>query len=403
MKHQSSVYNKWLSTWKLLWIIVASAAGFSIETTARKRLGKKSFLLKEEKGALKKVPTADELQHFLRSNSMRKPGSSHHRKAWIQWRGMAIDSIRYNLSRNLPTPSDKANFENLFFRLRVAADVGEMPSFTDAGARSGYALEFFCRGRNLANIFLDPLFYDDYPQQWENTLLKSPMLGAVTSQPYNIISLGGGPAFDHVGAALAATYSANGEEIIGDLKTTVFDYEEGWGDLVEAMNTSTKKMLQQANINCYWGGKCDITKSLSHPINQACRKEVENTNLFTCQYCVAENSNLLHESKFIFFRELFESVSEGTIFIFTETTPRVWPEFYKLIQNNLPGEMRITFRTNGKQMLIQKVISQGEENCDNILTEHDAKELEKFEKILLYHERKINSGWKRQQQKIRGS
>ena len=78
-------------------------------------------------------------------------------------------------------------------------------------------------------------------------------------------------------------------------------------------------------------------------------------------------------------------------------------EFYKLIQNNLPGEMRITFRTNGKQMLIQKVISKGEENGDNIVSEHGAKELEKFEKISLYHERKINSGWKRQQQKVRGS
>ena len=403
MKHQSSIFNKWLSTWKLVWIIVASVRGFSVETSARKRLGKKSFLLKEEKGYLKKVATADELKQFLHSNSMRKPGSTYYRKAWIQWRGMAIDSIRYNLSRNLPTPSDKANFENLFFRLGVAADVGEMPSFTDAGARSGYALEFFCRGRNLANIFLDPLFYNDYPQQWENALLNSPMLGGVTPQSYNIISLGGGPAFDHVGAALAATYSASGEELMGDLKTTVFDYEEGWSDLVEAMNNSTKKMLQQTNINCYWGGKCDITKSLSHPINQACQKEVEHTNLFTCQYCVAENSNLLHDSEFIFFRDLFESVSEGTIFIFTETTPRVWPEFYKLIQNDLSCGMQIHFRLNGKQMLIQKNTSQGEKKCENILTERDGKELKKFEKISMYHERKINSGWERQQQKNRGS
>lgn len=65
--------------------------------------------------------------------------------------------------------------------------------------------------------------------------------------------------------------------------------------------------------------------------------------------------------------------------------------------------MQISFRLNGKQMLIQKNTSQGEKNCENILTERDAKELKKFEKISMYHERKINSGWERQQQKYRGS
>ena len=30
-----------------------------------------------------------------------------------------------------------------------------MPSFEDAGSRSGYALDFFCRSRMLADILFD--------------------------------------------------------------------------------------------------------------------------------------------------------------------------------------------------------------------------------------------------------
>ena len=87
------------------------------KTIARKRLGKKSFIQRQERGKLRHIPSSEELQELAVNSSLRHPGSINHRKAWKRWSAMAIDAIRYDLSANLPCPVDKAKFENLFFRL----------------------------------------------------------------------------------------------------------------------------------------------------------------------------------------------------------------------------------------------------------------------------------------------
>merc|ERR1712194_26246 len=102
-------------------------------------------------------------------------------------------------------------------------------------------------------------------------------------------------------------------------------YEEGWSGLVQAMNTSTRNILQQPQLSCAWGGTCDITKPLHDPVNQqlCLLEQINKTQLWICQYCIAENANLLRESNFIFFKELFQMMPQGCIFIFTETSPHV--------------------------------------------------------------------------------
>ena len=296
----------------------------SVESTARKRLGKKSFIQKRERGKLQHIPSSEELQELATKVSRRKPGSSSHRKSWKHWSALAIESIRYDLSLNLPYSVDKAKFENLFFRLGVAADKGIMPSFEDRGARAGYALEFFCRARNLADLLMDsfnPRY--TFPDDWRNAMLQSPMLGGgdddeVEGDPYTMISLGGGPGFDAVGLCLAASFNSFGKESKA-IKAIVMDYEEGWGDLVEAMDDSMRNVLKQPKISCEWGGKCDITKGFRDPSNAVCLQEIENSHLIVCQYCVAENANILKDSRYVFFRDMFEKAHPGASFIFTET------------------------------------------------------------------------------------
>ena len=59
----------------------------------------------------------------------------------------------------------------------VASDVGLMPSFEDPGAWSGYALEFFCRARNLADLYVDaskPNY--KFLEGWVEGLMESIML-----------------------------------------------------------------------------------------------------------------------------------------------------------------------------------------------------------------------------------
>lgn len=118
----------------------------SVETTARKSLGKKSFIHKQARGQLPttSIVTPDEIQDLTIKCALKRPGSKQYRKAWKRWVSVSTRAIQYELSskNNLPTPVDRARFENLFFRLGVAADQGVPPSFADAGARSAYALDY---------------------------------------------------------------------------------------------------------------------------------------------------------------------------------------------------------------------------------------------------------------------
>ena len=399
-----------------------------VETTARKRIGKKSFINKERNDKLPPILSPNELHTLGISLSKRIIGSHSFHKGWLNWRTCAIDAIRHDLSNNLPHPTNRTKFENLFFRLGVASDVGQMPSFEDAGARSAYAIEFFCRARNLADLYIDgynPNYI--FPEFWLDSLMSTPMLvggGSSTAyadseEPYSIVSLGGGPGFDYVSAALATSFcsyytsssssstnkSSSQEQQTAMIKATILDYEEGWGDLVQTMANSTQYILQNSNLQCNWGGSCDITQSIFHPNNVACLELVNSTQLFTCQYCVAENANSLQESNYIFFHDLFKYAQDGTLFVLSEVHPRLWPDFYHLIKDHCTY-MSIGFNKNGRQMLLQKRVS----SCvtdDNdyeeqvMISDKDLRLVKKFEELATYHKRKINSGWVRQVPKRR--
>lgn len=372
----------------------------AVESTARRRLGKKSFIRKQEENTLKKIATPDELNALASTFVNRTPGSNSFWKGWLTWRIQAIESIRYDLSQSLPHPTDKIKFENLFFRLGVAADMGEMPSFSDAGARSGYALEFFARARNLGDLYIDALTLNSnfaFPCFWLESMLETPMVGADGQEPYHMVSLGGGPGFDFVGAALASSFSAKTSEKVQSrtIEATILDYEEGWGDLVEAMGRSTSRILQEP-FSCKWGGKCDITKPLNDPSNSACFEAMDATQLWTCQYCVAENAKLLRESKHIFFRDLFENARDGAMFIFSETNPRAWPDFFKMMEAHCPY-MQIGFNKNGHQMMLRKGSNRNQ--MKPLISQSDRRLLCRFEDIHRLHERKMTAGWERQEQK----
>ena len=389
----------------------------SVESTARKRLGKKSYIQKLTNTTKKELPTIytpNELHNLASSLSKRKPGSRSYNKGWLTWRTHAIDAIRHDLATIISdesttlVPANKTKFENLFFRLGVAADVGLMPSFDDAGARSGYALEFFCRGRNLADLFIDSFnTHYNFPQFCLDELLTSPILGGSYTvntdgevEPYSIVSLGGGPAYDYVGAALAtsfSSYASSSEQQGTAIKATILDYEEGWGDLVEAMSNSTQYILQNTNLQCNWGGKCDITQSIFHENNVACLEVVNTTQLFVCQYCVAENAKLLQESNYIFFHDLFQYAKDGSLVMLSEVHPRLWPDIYHLVKDHCPY-MQIGFNKNGRQMLLRKngIDDETKQPEGVAISDKDMMLVKKFEELATYHDRKIRSGWTRQ-------
>jgi hypothetical protein len=361
----------------------------------------------EQHNPLNSIYSPKELDDLAQKNTPRTPGSLKYKQTWRHWSTLALDSIRYHLAQNLPHPVDEDAFKSLSFNLGVGADRGEMPSFGDAGSRSGYALTFFCRARLLADLLVDSMDNPNIPDSWKDIMLEQRLLQGIAGEKTNcnITSLGGGPGFDFVAAALVATHNSAGSGAVS-AQVAVFDYEEGWNDLVTSMNSATQTALQQPSVSCRWGGRCDITKPLSHPDNQDCLDAVPTTNLFTSQYCVSENAKQLRETNYVFFRDLFHAAPEGSLFLFTETTSRLWADFYDLVDQDCPF-MEIGFPRNvgrgkeGPHLALCKRRANDASSARSIRPS-DLKLVEEFRQLSNYQQRKIDMGWERQTKKIRG-
>jgi hypothetical protein len=149
-----------------------------------------------------------------------------------------VEAIRTELAENLPHP---VNQERLIRKagLGVAADMGAMPSFADAGARPGYALGFFfCRARLLADIFVDdtnpslPAFWKDHVVS-ELSFLGDDDTVTDGASSCSITSLGSGPGFDFVPGALVSVFQTGGQKGLC-IDAAILDYEGGWEDLIYA-------------------------------------------------------------------------------------------------------------------------------------------------------------------------
>jgi len=336
--------------------------------------------------------SAESLQKLVRQNKHRKIGSLRYIASWRHWSQQVIDTMRFHLADNLENPVDRDSFEQLWFELGQAADQGNMPSFGDAGSRSGYVLDFFCRSRMLADVLVD---LDQNP-----TVSFANFVTPVQNN-CNVLSIGGGPGFDHVGASLVASFYNSHQEHPVSVRTTVFDYEEGWHDLVASMSTAESLTLPDQPHSLHWGGKCDITKPMGDLSNVACMQQVASTDLFVSQYCVAENANQLQQSDFCFFRDLFKASKEGSVFILTETTPRLWPAFVDLALEC--SNLEVSFVRNlgrgksGPHLIVRKTKDAAG------LNEFQQQEYERFQELGRLHERKLANNWSRQKRKVRGA
>lgn len=329
------------------------------------------------------TPTREELLSFASASGKKVRGSSNSRKAWRYWSDQTLKLIQSDLQQSLMVPLDNQALNDLSYSLGVAADVGTMPSFDDEIARQGYALNYFCRAQNMADL----LFSSDE------------LLGGGTRKTCRICSLGGGPGFDFVAATLIASYRSQQQGIHPTrLRATIFDYQEGWASLVRKMSNSTCNVLGGSHSSCYFE-LCDITAPLSDPLNAQCRKQVQETDIWFCSYCVAENARKLRDNDYVFFQDLFSQAKQGALFVFTETTHRLWPELANVAGHSgfdvsFPSRFQKHF---GKRQLVLRkrkgAVFGPEEKALCMLFERDNE----------MHERKIQNGTVRQARKVRGA
>ena len=334
------------------------------------------------------------LVHWLLDATHGKtPGSGYEIKLWRRWSVLTITCIRNELERTLPTAVDSAATERLEFDLGVAADRGEMPSFTDAGSRSGYSLIHFGRSVRAATVLRNEGILERIRPS-HSRLGPCPQ-----TKPIRVCSIGGGPGYDHVAVALAATYHG-----FGAIHTLVLDYEPGWEDVVYTMHNATNTVLR-SNHGCSFG-LCDITESIVSATNQQHLLDaVRETDIFVCQYCVAENDKKLEQSNHVFFRELVEKMRPEAVLLLTETTHRSWPGIYDAIENI---HCEVVFPLNrGRQMLVRK-LQTTDENETNIPTKRrESKQNEdfirQFRESIIANGRKQQRGIGRQRRKVRGA
>jgi len=160
------------------------------------------------------------------------------------------------------------------------------------------------------------------------------------------ISLGGGPAFDFVALSLLANVISQDYGVAKGpaVHATVVDYEEGWGHCAKVVATALAKCNESESRHTMDAfGRCDINKSLHDEVNtvvkEALRSSVDDSatiavsaapHIFVASYVVAENAAGLRKSNFRFFRDLMRTAAPGSLFVFTETTHRLWPELARV-------------------------------------------------------------------------
>lgn len=386
------------------------------------------------------------IHHLAKFHHAHKtPGSIQYFKAWKQWLDIVLTALHDDLVHRLtPSPIGRDNSSNtsttttatrqLSLQLGHAADTGAMPSgFQSAHARVGYALGYFGRIRLLAHILLyqqqqcHPPHSSMFQKQLQQLFLGptfSKTSNTSTNTTIKLTSIGGGPGFDFCAAAIVATFSNGSRKKSSSKKpstaaghttstscvhATILDYEPGWESLVQVMAESTQSILNTTDDDtqhhhhhtCQFGGRCDITKSLlCHESNAACLALVDTTDLWTCQYCVTENATALRESNFVFFRELFAAVQEKTLFVFTDTTHRLWPELVDIVQPLQCYQIAFVHGHGrwkaGYQMVLCKTTpADALSSSSTILTAETMKLYNQFVRDRELHQHKLDRGYMR--------
>jgi len=317
----------------------------------------------------------------------------------------------------------------------IGADQGIMPAFSDPRALRGYALGHFGRVRLISDLV----------SQSEPRWLASAMAGAFADDPslstrtgnhndndnamttvgeeLRVASLGGGCGYDFVAlAALSAFLGGPG------IAATVYEYEPAWRDVLVDVEGVLRDVLGEAtprsNASHYHRcgfEPCDITSPLDAVRNQALLSAVGSTRVFVCSYVVAENAVALRTNRFAFFRQLFAEAPEGSLFLFAETTHRLWPELIDVARETNTNHrssslsfssshiMRIAIPhircgKSGWQLVLFKDSTVGDRG-DEAFLEDDPQQklLERFRRDNLAHLSRLERGWKRHTRKVRGS
>mmetsp|Transcript_8906 Transcript_8906/g.19121 ORF Transcript_8906/g.19121 Transcript_8906/m.19121 type:complete len:366 (-) Transcript_8906:192-1289(-) len=331
------------------------------------------------------------------------PGSSKHRKLWRHFCHRFVEDVQYDLHRDgeFSATIDDVAARRLESDLgAIGSNTGVMPDFSNQAALKGYTLRHFGRARLLGDLIAL-----DQPDWLEYRIAelfsrggqdKSMSLTPRSNKSVKAASLGGGPGYDYVALSALSEYRQG-----PSLCTTVYEYETRWREIVSSVQRATHNVMRNERHKCGFS-QCDITLPLDNMINADVADTVDSTQIFACCYCVAENAVALRDRDWAFFRHLFEVSRNGTMFFFTETTHRLWPELINIART---AKLRLATphlrcgKVGWQFVALKDGTSPGTQYYSTAI---DPEAYKRFKADNDAHMSRLERGWKREKRKARG-
>ncbi|CAH0477105.1 unnamed protein product [Peronospora belbahrii] len=210
--------------------------------------------------------------------------------------------------------------------LCLSTNTGQRPSFENKYARSGYIQQKINRCGNLPNLLLTE----------ELSELRSELFGTQQPDCWNIALYGGGPGYDTLGLVFMREYFR-----AWDVKfhTIVYDNEPGWECAINAVEKTLEKLgKHKSSLNFQY---CDITLNVTAEENSHVRRSLQATQVHVFSFVCVENFCLLRDTAYVFLRSLFLECSDGSYFIFTDSTHRLWPAIFHVANAIAPERFRV--------------------------------------------------------------
>ncbi|DBA00708.1 TPA: hypothetical protein N0F65_001179 [Lagenidium giganteum] len=237
--------------------------------------------------------------------------SKRYRHDWQQFMRRESQAFLQAMLAHLPK-STKEDTNTLKRALCESTNTGVRPSFDNHHARSGYIAQKFNRVGNLPNLLLSETLGD----------LRAVLL---TKNVCRFAMYGGGPGYDTIGMVLLRQYLRLADFTIHGV---VYDNEPGWTSAVTAVQHVLQQHHDHASNATIAFKSCDITLDIHDSINADVVADVGSTQLFLFPFVCVENYQLLRQSNFQFLRSLFDQAPLDSVFIFTDSTHRLWPEIW---------------------------------------------------------------------------
>ena len=249
-----------------------------------------------------------------------------------------LDDVKERLE--LPYDVDLDAAALLETQLGIGATAGTQPDFTQPGALAGYTLTHIrSRPRRLAALLFHPQIGKFTPRDawpWLAPALER-ILHNPDSNHIGLLSLGGGPGYDYVGIKALCAITNPCLAVTGH----ILDYEPAWSPLVDAVAQavgSAPHLVTKDDVVI--PGTCDITLPLDAEPNVPVLSALDTSalSLVVASFVVEENRLALRQSDYVFFRQLLQALSEQdsqVLFVITETTERQWPDFVRIVQEEL--------------------------------------------------------------------